>query len=82
MEDVGRMSQRLTWRDGPASKTEGAIVQKLQKSQSDGAQGPKERAGQEKIQEIGMQDIIEFWKKVVYFKTSGKHGFKQGSNKI
>lgn len=54
MEDVGRMSQRLTWRDGPASKTEGAIVQKLQKSQSDGAQGPKERAGQEKIQEIGM----------------------------
>lgn len=43
-----RMSQRLTWRDGPASrKTEGAkefgMVKVLQKGQSDGAQGPERR---------------------------------------
>lgn len=44
------MSQRLTRRDGPASrKTEGAkefgMMKELQKSQNDGAQGQKGREG-------------------------------------
>lgn len=58
-----RMSQRLTWRDGPASrKTEGAeefgMVKVLQTGQRDGAQGPERRVGQKETRDIIVQEII------------------------
>lgn len=58
-----RMSQRLTWRDGPASrKTEGAkefgMVKVLPKGQRDGAQGPKGRVGQKETRDIVVQEVI------------------------
>lgn len=41
LEDMGRMNQRLTWRDGPAGRKsadakESGMVKKLQESQREG----------------------------------------------